>query len=126
MQCFEKGTSLAWARLGRPKHAQHQQRQRQADVASSSRSQAGGPTRSKHVGKGASCSCVKKLCALAFQQLLQPPLVTGQRNIVFDIASNTLTSTSMQAKALDSVLKEVNQRFGKGSIMKLGGTSIKV
>jgi hypothetical protein len=28
-----------------------------------------------------------------------------------------------QAKALDSVLKEVNQRFGKGSIMKLGGTS---
>ncbi|KAK9905918.1 hypothetical protein WJX75_008948 [Coccomyxa subellipsoidea] len=28
-----------------------------------------------------------------------------------------------KAKALDSVLKEVNQRFGKGSIMKLGGTS---
>ena len=31
-----------------------------------------------------------------------------------------------QAKALDSVLKEVNQRFGKGSIMKLGGTAVKV
>ena len=28
-----------------------------------------------------------------------------------------------QAKALDSVLNEVNNRFGKGSIMKLGGTS---
>lgn len=31
-----------------------------------------------------------------------------------------------QAKALDAVLKEVNSRFGKGSIMKLGSTPVKV
>ena len=31
-----------------------------------------------------------------------------------------------QARALDAVLKEVNLRFGKGSIMKLGSTPTKV
>lgn len=32
----------------------------------------------------------------------------------------------LQARALDAVLKEVNLRFGKGSIMKLGSTPTKV
>ena len=32
----------------------------------------------------------------------------------------------VQARALDAVLKEVNMRFGKGSIMKLGSTPTKV
>ncbi len=32
----------------------------------------------------------------------------------------------VQAKALESVLKDVNQRFGKGSIMKMSGVQTKV
>ena len=36
------------------------------------------------------------------------------------------TRVRSQAKALDTVLKEVNSRFGKGSIMKLGSTPMKV
>jgi len=37
-----------------------------------------------------------------------------------------LHNAVLQAKALDTVLKEVNSRFGKGSIMKLGSTPMKV
>ena len=31
-----------------------------------------------------------------------------------------------QAKALESVIKEVNKRFGKGSLMKMSGEPMKV
>lgn len=33
------------------------------------------------------------------------------------------TCIPLQARALDSVLKEINSRFGKNSIMKLGSNS---
>ena len=36
------------------------------------------------------------------------------------------TQQTLQAKALESVLKDVNQRFGKGSIMKMSGVQTKV
>ena len=44
--------------------------------------------------------------------------------VVHNNALNLLLDS--QARALDAVLKEVNLRFGKGSIMKLGSTPTKV
>lgn len=52
----------------------------------------------------------------------RPDFSSGQKHI--DPAK--FVDAYLQAKALDSVLKEVNQRFGKGSIMKLGGIAQKV
>ena len=43
-----------------------------------------------------------------------------------DSYSALRTACHLQAKALESVLKDVNARFGKGSIMKMSGVQTKV
>ncbi len=55
------------------------------------------------------------------------PSVHGQAiSLSFDKYSTVRTACHLQAKALESVLKDVNARFGKGSIMKMSGVQTKV
>ena len=67
---------------------------------------------------------VAKVCASAAFSL--SGYEEGDFTSSSDSYSALRTACHLQAKALESVLKDVNARFGKGSIMKMSGVQTKV